>query len=151
MLDNSYVNKFSGTLFWSYAANDGYGNWDNCKNELFSFHSFHYDSVFFTGCDTTASINYINKINDGLKIYYGNDRIIMQYKNTHLPAYWEIYNFVGQQVIKGEIKNNSGTEEINVSNLSQGLYFITINREHIIENNNLNLSLIVHCSLFIIN
>jgi hypothetical protein len=48
MVNNAYENGYAGTMPWSYNANDGYGTWDGCKNELKAFRDAHTALVDFS-------------------------------------------------------------------------------------------------------
>jgi hypothetical protein len=53
MVDGAYANGYAGIMPWSYNANDGYGTWDACKNELKAFRDAHSAMVDFT-CGTNS-------------------------------------------------------------------------------------------------
>jgi hypothetical protein len=57
MVDNAYANGYAGIMPWSYNANDGYGTWDGCKNELKAFRDAHVAMVDFS-CGTNMVKEY---------------------------------------------------------------------------------------------
>lgn len=126
MIDNGYSNKYGGILYWSYAANDGYGSWDDCKSELNNFSTLHEDSISFMACDSTSSVKLIKRIKDGIGIYTYQNQIKIEHKNY---TYWEIVNFAGQRMAKGEINKNAGETFISLSNFPSGLYIFRVNND----------------------
>lgn len=126
MFQNAYSNKYAGVLFWSYAANDGYGSWDDCKNELLDFYNLHKDSILFTACDTTANIMQQKVIESYIKAYCNNGVMYVIYSNIQPPVLLELYDYTGRKIKMIPIKTFRGSEQIDISNHAKGLYFIRI-------------------------
>jgi uncharacterized protein (TIGR02145 family) len=92
----------------------------------FSFGSYPTNGGFSIRClkDSTAQINEIN-YQDEMKIYPNPaiDMITIDYAKKQ-KIKMQVYNMIGECVLQREL--SSGTNEINVSSLSKGLYIIKV-------------------------
>ncbi len=86
MVENAFSNGYAGIMFWSYNANDGYGTWDACKNELNAFRNAHSSIVDFS-CKTNILQN--RKITD------------QSYRNDFGPLPVTVFDMLGRVIITG--------------------------------------------------
>lgn len=57
-IKNAYENHYAGHMFWSYNGEDGFGGFDDFKNECKKFYDAHQDEILpFVPCRTLSAVN----------------------------------------------------------------------------------------------
>ena len=87
------------------------------------------NGTYYFGDITVLSTNDFN-LNNGFSIYPNpvNNELNIMYKNDNLPTSASLHNMLGQVIFTKAI-NSENDLKINTSNLSKGMYFITIKTE----------------------
>ncbi len=86
-IQNAYDNHFAGQMFWSYEGSDGFGIFDNFKNECKKFYEAHKEEIFpIIPCKTLSSANLEFKVEKGK----GKNRLSWKAENPSLLAYFDI-------------------------------------------------------------